>query len=58
MRALVALAFIFMGGVTGGGTSFSLTWADNRKNSYVTDYLEQAPYLVNIYDEGMAMLSL
>ena len=28
----------------------ALTWADNSKNSYVTDYLEQDPYLVNIYE--------
>jgi len=27
-----------------------LTWRDNEKNSYVTDYLEQDPYLVNIYE--------
>ena len=28
----------------------SLSWGDNSKNSYVTDYLEQDPYLVNIYE--------
>ena len=28
----------------------SLTWGDNSKNEYVTDYLEQDPYLVNIYE--------
>ena len=27
-----------------------LTWRGNEKNSYVTDYLEQDPYLVNIYE--------
>ncbi len=26
------------------------TWQDNNKNSYVTDYLEQDPYLTNIYE--------
>ena len=26
------------------------SWGDNSKNSYVTDYLEQDPYLVNIYE--------
>ena len=26
------------------------TWGDNAKNSYVTSYLEEDPYLVNIYE--------
>ncbi len=28
----------------------AVSWGDNSKNSYVTDYLEQDPYLVNIYE--------
>ena len=28
----------------------SVSWGNNRDNSYVTDYLEQDPYLVNIYE--------
>ena len=28
----------------------AVTMGDNAKNSYVTDYLEQDPYLVNIYE--------
>ncbi|MBR1560038.1 MAG: ammonia-forming cytochrome c nitrite reductase subunit c552 [Clostridia bacterium] len=28
----------------------TLTMGDNAKNSYVTDYLEEDPYLVNIYE--------
>ena len=28
----------------------ALSWGENKNNSYVTDYLEQDPYLVNIYE--------
>ena len=27
-----------------------VSWGNNKENSYVTDYLEQDPYLVNIYE--------